>query len=166
MKRSILLVIILLFFGVSNLQAQHKVSEELKQIFQKKDSLIFDEGFNNCNLKLLETQLTNDLEFYHDIGGFQNKEEFLEAMEKNICGNPTRTYQRKLVPESVELYPLYNNGELYGMIHRGKHEFFVKEKNSHTKFTKTGSALFSSLWIKIDGKWLLKRTYSYHHGPN
>ncbi|GAB5399772.1 MAG: hypothetical protein Aureis2KO_13570 [Aureisphaera sp.] len=163
MKPLTLLSLVLIISTVT-LHAQHEVSEELQLTFMKKDSILFDEGFNKCNLTLLETQLTTDLEFYHDIGGLSDKQGFLDAMAKNICGNPTRTYQRKLVPESVELYPLYNNGELYAMIQRGKHEFFAKEKGT-TEFVKTGSALFSSMWILEHGKWLLKRAYSYHHGP-
>ncbi len=164
MKRYFLWGLALLCCSLS-LKAQRTASEELTQTFLKKDSIVFDQGFNKCNLKLLETQLADDLEFYHDIAGFQNKQEFLDAMAKNICGNPQQSYQRKLVPETHELFPLYDNDELYGMIQRGKHEFFVKKRGG-TKFSKTGSALFSSLWIKTDGKWLLKRTYSYHHGPN
>ncbi|MBX2828857.1 MAG: nuclear transport factor 2 family protein [Flavobacteriaceae bacterium] len=164
MKKYILMGLAILLGSIS-LQAQHKVSEELQQVFMKKDSILFDEGFNRCNLKLLETQLTEDLEFYHDLGGPSDKQGFLDSMAQNICGNPNQDYQRKLIPESVELFPLYNNGVLYGMIQHGKHEFFAKGK-TETKFKKTGSALFSSLWILKDGDWLLKRAYSYHHGPN
>ncbi|MDC8003514.1 nuclear transport factor 2 family protein [Aureisphaera galaxeae] len=164
MRRHYIMVLALLLTSLS-LHAQREVSEELKQTFMKKDSILFDEGFNKCNLKLLETQLTDDLEFYHDIGGLSDKQGFMDAMAKNICGNPQRTYKRKLIPETHELFPLYNNGKLYGMIQRGKHEFFEAEKGG-TEFRRTGSALFTSLWIKIEDKWLLKRAYSFDHGPN
>ncbi len=155
-----------LLFGIfgftSIIGAQVPVTSELYKTFEKTDSLMFEVGFNNCNLQPLEDLLTEDLEFYHDVAGIQNKNEFMTAMRANICGAPERKPIRKLTPNTMKVYPLYNNGVLYGAIVEGKHDFFIKEPNK--ALYQTGSALFSGLWIKVEEEWKVKRIYSYHHG--
>jgi hypothetical protein len=158
---SILYLFILGFFGIG--VAQVETSSELYKTFQKKDSLLFDVGFNNCDLTTLATQLTEDLEFYHDQGGFQDKMQFLKAMEDNICSSPNRKPIRKLTPNTMKVFPLYDQGKLYGAIVEGKHEFYIKEPDK--ELFKTGSALFSGLWILQGETWKIKRIYSYHHQP-
>jgi hypothetical protein len=37
------------------------------------DDIVFEEGFNKCNLKDLEKTLHLEFEFNHDVGGTQNK---------------------------------------------------------------------------------------------
>lgn len=158
---TLFLGVLFLFFG-SN-YAQVGSHSELYKTLLAKDSLLFEVGFNKCNLKPTAALLTEDLEFYHDKGGFQNKEMFLEAMQDNICGDSERKPIRKLTPNTLKIFPLYNQGELYGAIMEGKHEFYIKEPNK--ELYKTGSALFSGLWVKEAEDWKLKRVYSYHHQP-
>jgi hypothetical protein len=137
-----------------------KNSELFKQL-KKMDSLLFSEAFNKCDIALLESLVTKDLEFYHDIGGFQNKKEFLDATQKNICSNPDKKIARKLVEGSLELFPLKNNGEIYGVIQNGTHQFYSKQKNEEAVLT--GDAKFISFWILEENKWKLKRVFSYDH---
>jgi len=153
------LLLCLHFFGIIN--AQVDTTSVLFQTLKKKDSLIFHEGFNKCNLNPLEDLLTSDLEFYHDKGGFQDKALFMKAMRENICSSPERKPIRKLSPNTLEVFPLYNNGVLYGALQKGKHEFYLKETDK--ALYQTGAALFSILWIKEDDIWKAKRIYSYHH---
>ena len=87
----------------------------------------------------------------------------MEAMRQNICGSPERKPIRKLIPNTMKVYPLYDNGTLYGAIVEGTHEFYIKETNK--ALYKTGSALYSGLWIKKDNQWKAKRLFSYHHEP-
>lgn len=145
------------------MNAQVAVSSELYQIFLEKDRVLFEEGFNKCNLVLLEEQLDPDLEFYHDVAGIQSKTEFLEAMTNNICSSPERKPIRKLVPNTMKVFPLYDNGVLYGAIVEGSHEFYIKETDK--PLYKTGSALFSGLWMKKGDDWKAKHLYSFHHQP-
>jgi hypothetical protein len=154
-----------IFFLISSLgiNAQESVNSDLFLQLKKNDSLIFEVGFNNCDLKTLATLLTEDLEFYHDTGGIQNRDQFLKAMLDNICSSPERKPIRKLVPNSLVVYPMFDNGVLYGAIQQGAHEFYLKEPG--IELYKTGSALFSILWIRKDTIWLAKRIYSYHHAP-
>ena len=150
----------LFFFGIS--QGQVETSSGLYKTLKANDSLIFHEGFNKCNLLPLENLLTDDIEFYHDKGGFQDKALFMKAMRENICNSPERKPIRKLTPNTLEVYPLYNNGVLYGALQKGRHEFYIKELDK--ELYQTGTALFTILWIKEDEVWKAKRIYSYHHG--
>ena len=161
MKSSYLVTILgaLFFFGSS--YAQELVNSELYTTFIKKDSILFEAGFNNCDLVALEKVLAEDLEFYHDVGGFQDKAMFMKAMKENICSSPERKPIRKLTPNTVKIYPLYQNKALYGVIQEGVHEFHIQEPNK--ELYQTGNALFSILWLKVADDWKAKRVYSYHH---
>jgi hypothetical protein len=76
----------------------------------------------------MEKSVGDNLKFYHDKGGFQDKKLFLERTQQNICGNPNQKPIRKVIENSLEVFPLYNNGELYGAIQSGEHRFFIREK--------------------------------------
>ncbi|MEQ8523163.1 hypothetical protein [Gracilimonas sp.] len=54
-----------------------------------------------------------------------------------------------------------DNGELYGAIQRGEHEFYILEPGK--EMYKTGFARFTHLWLLEDGEWILKRVLSYDH---
>jgi hypothetical protein len=149
----------LIFFG--NTYAQEAVDSELHKTFIQKDSILFEVGFNNCDLIALEKVLAEDLEFYHDVGGIQNKAMFMKTMKENICSSPERKPIRKLTPNTVKVYPLYQNKELYGVIQEGVHEFHIQEPGK--ELYQTGTALFSILWLKEADDWKAKRIYSYHH---
>jgi len=155
-----LFILILLFFNIG--QAQMESSSELYRTVLKLDSILFENGFNNCELKEMEHLIAPDLEFYHDQSGIStSKEEFFKAIEQNICGSGDKKPIRKLVADSMEVFPLYNNGDLYGAIQNGVHEFYIKE--AHKELYITGIAKFSHVFILQDSKWQLKRVLSYDH---
>jgi hypothetical protein len=139
--------------------AQVDKNSEIYKILKANDSIIFDRAFNNCEVDKLELIIAEDIEFYHDIVGVQNREEFINAVKNNICTNPG-TFTRKLVENSLEVHQLKNNGKIYGAIQNGKHDFYVKEKN---RIRKTGTAQFTHLWILDNEKWKLKRVLSFDH---
>ncbi len=162
MKKNLIItlsIISALFIQVAT--ANTEGHEELYSQFVELDSLIFEESFNKCNTEVLPPLLTADFEFYHDIGGVQNKDEFLKAVKENICSNPDKKPMRKLVADSMEIFSLKNNGFLYGVIQRGVHEFYIKETGKKT--VKKGIAKFTHLWLLHDGKWQLKRVLSFDH---
>ena len=144
-------------------EAQVKQDSELFKTLKANDSLLFDVSFNTCNTQVLESLIADDLEFYHDQGGITNsKSEFMKVMKNGICNpdNPTKS-RRELVEGSLEVYPLYKNGQLYGAIQNGMHRFF--EKVGDNPETKGSIAKFSHLWIKQDNSWLVTRVFSYDH---
>jgi len=152
--------IILVTFTLSS-KAQVSQSSELFKAIKKSDSLLFEEGFNRCNLTLVDSILYNDFEFYHDVNGIQNKNMFLKSFKESLCSTPNRKPIRKLSKESMEVYPLYNGGKLYGAIQKATHEFYIKEPDK--ELYKTNIALFTHLWLLDGNMWKLKRSLSYNH---
>lgn len=154
-----------LLLSFSN-QAQVEQDSELFNTLRTKDSMLFEVGFNQCDLSQFEDLLANDLEFYHDKSGATNSlSQFLEVMKTGIC-NPSNIYKvrRELVQGSLEVFPLYNNGKLYGAIQKGEHRFFEKNLNQPETPEKAGSlAKFTNLWILNNNTWKLKRILSYDH---
>jgi len=163
MKQSIKIITItvvslLMNFGYS----QSPKDSELFKTLKTNDSILFEISFNKCQLSVLDNLLAEDLEFYHDKGGITNsKEAFLNGMKNGICkeNNPYKS-RRELVKGSLEVFPLYKNGELYGALQKGIHRFF----ETHKGLENPGSiAKFSHLWLKNDTQWILKRVISYDH---
>lgn len=136
-------------------------SSELFRELATKDSLLFDQGFNECNLTETESLISHNLEFYHDVSGVQDREMFFNAIRENICSGVPQKPIRKLVEGSLEVYPLRNQGEIYGAIQMGVHDFFIKE--SGKELYQTGSAKFTHVWILEEMDWKLKTVLSYDH---
>lgn len=146
-KRFFPYFLIFLFF-FQNINAQIDKNSELFLELKKQDSIFFERGFNRCDMAYLEKFVDNDLKFYHDKGGFQDKKLFLQKTKENICSNPLKKPIRKVIPESLEVFPLYNNGNLYGAIQTGEHQFYIREPNK--KDVLGGRAKFTSVWTKKD----------------
>lgn len=86
--------------------AQVTESSEPFSELEEKDSILFDQGFNECNLTATESLISEDLEFYHDVSGVQNKEDFFKATRENICSGGPQKPIRKLVEGSLNVFPL------------------------------------------------------------
>ena len=143
--------------------AQVDQNSELYKEIRKSDSIIFEQGFNNCNFKELAAVTSENFEFYHDKGGItSSKADFVESIKQNICGSQDKM-RRELVPNSLEVFPMKDNGVIYGAIEYGKHLFYAKPKDRDEYLT--GSAQFTHLWVKEDGVWKIKRVFSFDHGP-
>jgi CubicO group peptidase (beta-lactamase class C family) len=157
---NIISIIILLVISV-NSQGQVSKDSELFNTIYALDSILFEEGFNNCDLVSVANTVTDDFEFYHDQNGISDKAMFLQAFKESLCSNPNRKPIRKLVNGSMEVFPLYNEGIMYGAIQKAKHEFYIKEPEKELYITNV--ALFTHLWL-LDGEtWKLKRSLSFDH---
>ena len=152
--------IILLLIVSQIAYSQVKTTDELYKTAKKLDSLIFDIGFNKCDLSHYRSIVSKDLEFYHDKGGITSGEQaFTASIRNNICGNPNKV-KRELVPNTMKVYPLYNKDVLYAFVQEGEHEFF---ELSDGKWNKGSRAKFTILWT-LEGKdWKMKRVLSYDH---
>lgn len=162
MPKKFKISIFILYFFFGNLNAQIDKNSPLFLELKKQDSLFFERGFNNCDLAYLERSVDENLKFYHDNGGFQDKKLFLERTKQNICSNPNQKPIRKVIENSLEVFPLYNNGELYGAIQSGEHQFFIREKNKEDVLG--GQAKFTTVWTKKDSNWTMSDILSYDHG--
>lgn len=154
-------ILFILLASTVMLRAQLPRTSPLFRELKTQDSIFFERSFNQCDLDYLKTAVHKDLIFFHDKGGIQNREQFLEAMKNNICGNPDFKPIRKLKEGSLEVFPLNNNGKLYGAIQHGVHYFYIREPGKKDRLTNI--ARFTSVWLLEDGNWLLKEVLSYDH---
>ncbi|MEM8506254.1 MAG: nuclear transport factor 2 family protein [Bacteroidota bacterium] len=161
---SVLLIVVVMAFGNKG-AAQTITKNELYKVLKAQDSLLFDAAFNSCDIDTLNAMFTEDFEFYHDKGGITEGRDAFVGRVADDCANrdpdAPRPAKRILVPESLEVYPLYKNGELYGAIQHGVHTF--EFLNANGAYQKGDIAKFTHLWIRKDGKWKIRRELSYDH---
>ena len=157
---AILFTISMLICSVG-LQAQIKNNSELFLELKTQDSIFFERGFNQCDMDYLEKHITQDLGFYHDQSGFQDRAAFFENTKKYICSNSIQKPIRIVDANSLEVFPLYNNGILYGAIQNGTHRFYLREKGKQDLFTST--AKFTSVWELENNIWKMSEVLSYDH---
>lgn len=154
--------ILLLFFLLSvTVQSQTDKSTELFKVLKEQDSIFFERGFNQCDMKYLEEHVSDSLRFYHDQSGYQDKKMFFESIKKNICSNSGRKPVRRVDESSLEVFPLYNNGNLYAAIQKGVHHFYLRESGSEDLWTSI--ARFTHVWILENNTWILSEVLSYDH---
>lgn len=157
-KRNLLFLFLLLCitsFG------QSEKSSELCKAIKENDSLLFNVGFNNCDIQQFENLVSESFEFYHDQAGITNsKAEFISGVKNGLC---KLTYKPKRVLDEnlMEVYPLEKNGVLYGAIQTGKHSFYAIENGQQEYLTSV--AKFSHVWILENGSWKLGKGLSYDH---
>jgi CubicO group peptidase (beta-lactamase class C family) len=153
--------LLIVFCSLNIANGQVAKNSELFLTMKKQDSIFFERSFNLCDFEYLNKAIHKDLGFYHDQSGIQNRESFLENTKKYICSDSNRKPIRKVVDESLEVFPLYNNGVLYGVIQNGIHDFYIREANKADLHT--SRARFTSLYLLENGNWLLKEVLSYDH---
>lgn len=142
--------------------AQISKDSDLYKTILSKDSLLFQVGFNTCDIAQFESLLSESFEFFHDKSGISDRKKFLQDLKNGLCKYP-ETYQsrRELLVEKTQVFPLYENGELYGAIQHGEHRFYEKIDGKPERFAST--AKFTHVWIVENGKWKLKSGLSYDH---
>ncbi len=135
-------------------------NSDLYKTILSKDSLLFNVGFNTCDIKQFEILLSNSLKFYHDKDGISDKTKFLADLKKGICNNQeNRQVKRFLVDGSTEIFPLYKNGILYGAVQNGAHQFSEKRESE------AGIAKFTNVWQLENNEWKLTTSFSFDHKP-
>ena len=137
----------------NNLSSQPN-TDPLYDSVARLDSLFFS-SFNNRNLEQLKSMISEDLEFYHDLGGVTNYDQNIEAFKRNF-ENP-RKLRRELVKTTLEVYPIKD----YGAVETGIHRFYATEVGQPEKLS--SEAKFVQLWQKKDGAWKITRIISYGH---
>ena len=135
----------------------------LKEELKLKDAEFFQRGFNECDMAYLDATISPELKFYHDKGGFQDKTVFMQNTQKYICGDPAHKPIRVLTEGSLTTFPLHNNGVLYGAVQHGEHQFYLRETGKPDQLT--GTARFTSVWLKVGDAWQLSDVLSYDHQP-
>ncbi len=113
---------------------------------------IFFEAYNNCRLYVFDSLISEDIEFYHDQGGFSNsKSGLIESLKNNICGKVSRI----ILTGSIEVYQIPN----FGAVQFGYHRFINSQEppNSTSRYSK-----FVHTWKRESTGWKLFRVISLH----
>lgn len=119
-------------------------------------------AYNQCDIKKLTELNTEDMEFYHDMGGvMRGQAQFAKAMRNNICANPANHVRREAVAESIHVFPMRDKGQLYGAVISGEHLFYNQSKGGPEVLG--GRARFTHMLILKDGAWKVSRVLSYDH---
>jgi hypothetical protein len=127
------------------------VSKELYDTVAYMDSIYFD-TYNTCNLEKMASLMADTMEFYHDKSGLMtSKKDFIEAIHNNICGK----VNRRLVPGSLEVYPIHD----FGAVLIGYHQFF-NHAEPNLGWSKPDK--YIAIWRNQGGKWQLTRVVSLH----
>ncbi len=134
---------------------------------RKADTDLFSLFFESqCDVPRFRAMITDDIEFYHDKGGFNVRKpadfvaQYEERCKDNADPESWRT-RRELVPESLHVDPIPG----WGAMEVGDHLFY--ERHGATGDWKlVGKASFSMVWVLgSDGQWRVSRVLSYAHHP-
>ncbi len=88
--------------GTMAASAQNHERDALFYVLKSQDSLLFNVGYNQCDLKQFETLVSEDFEFYHDKSGATlSKAAFLTSIKEGLC---KMNYQAKRVLVDGSLY--------------------------------------------------------------
>jgi hypothetical protein len=141
--------------------AQPALTEQIA----KRDAELFDLFFTGpCDTARFRSLLADDIEFYHDKGGFnvRKPEDFVAIFAKNCSERQDPKAwrsRRELVRASLHVDPVPG----YGAIEAGEHLFYEREGETG-KEKLAGRARFAQLWVLgADGQWRLSRVLSYAH---
>lgn len=154
------LVVMATLGGLSSAHAQ--TYDELYSEALALDEVLFEQSFNGCDTSGLTNIIAEDLEFYHDVGGLmRGKQAYIDSIANGICQLEYKA-SRNLNEESFKVFPLRDNGELYGMIVEGEHSFYAQYAGSFER-QHTSDANFFILWFREASGWKMKRVYSFNH---
>lgn len=113
----------------------------------------FFTAFNQRDMETIKALFTQDLEFYHDKGGFTDYQKNMESTKNMFANN--KTLQRELIRETMQVYPLGD----YGALQIGEHRFcdLSQGKKSCSVYK------FTHIWRKTGDVWQIARVISYDH---
>ena len=95
MKQKTTIALILISFTI---QAQVNTGSDLFKELEKQDSTFFERGFNQCDMEYLEIHVAEDLKFYHDQSGFQDRAAFLKILGIISVLIPPKSRSVKWIP--------------------------------------------------------------------
>ncbi len=142
----------LLLAGVVAAATASTTENHLEQEILAADKRFFT-AFNACDLKVMGTMFSPDLEFYHDITGLKGYEETMQATKVN-CERELGLV-RTLDEGTHTVYPVKG----FGAIQQGEHTFCHLENGKND----CGTFGFTTIWKKSAAGWQMHRVTSYDH---
>jgi hypothetical protein len=140
---------------VSGQSSQSLSIQALTKKIASMDSILFH-AFNTCDVNTSRSLFTEDLEFYHDAGGFTNYAQNVNSILQR-CNNKELKVRRELVKGSLEVFPIHD----FGAIQIGSHRFYYAETGQAEKLD--GTFKFVHIWKNTNGNWKIARVISYDH---
>lgn len=136
----------------------------LRTSIEARDAELFQLFFQGCDPAKLRPMLADDIEFYHDKGGFVFRSaEAMVADYTKQCAERAKPdswrSRRELVTSSLIVDPVPG----YGAMEAGDHLFYERKGEGPEKLA--GSARFTMVWVWSDEGWKLSRVLSYGHKP-
>lgn len=137
---------------------------KLRQAIAARDAELFDLFFLGCDPARMRAMLADDVEFYHDKGGylFRNATEMVADYTSSCTARAkpdTWRSRRELVASSLTVDPVPG----YGAMEAGEHLFFERKGDGPEKLV--GRARFAMVW-KLEGQtWKMSRILSFDHHP-
>ena len=136
---------------------------ELTRQIAARDSEFFRLFFEGCDPARVRTMMADDIEMYHDKGGFVWRgadgviAEYAKACEERRKPDAWRS-RRELVRETLRVDPVPG----HGAIEDGVHVFYERKGDGPERLA--GRARFTQLWtLGADGSWRLARIFSFAH---
>lgn len=117
-------------------------------------------AYNRADPVALNAFLTDDVEFYHDRGGFVLGKKALSAINDGMT-NAKSHLRREAVPGTVHVFLMRKANEVYGAIVSGEHQFYITRKDQPEVLA--GRAYFTQLMLLKDREWRVSRIFSYEH---
>jgi ketosteroid isomerase-like protein len=136
-------------------KVESPVQTDIYKAIFKADSAFFH-AFNTCDSVTYKTFLTDDLEFYHDLGGLHFLPTEMQSL-REMCAMNSHI-RRELMPNTLKIIKLGNFGALEMGVHR------IYHTNPGQSEHISGDYKFVQIWENKDGMWKLKRIISYGHG--
>jgi ketosteroid isomerase-like protein len=128
-----------------------------------RDSEFFELFFEGCDPARVRTMIADDIEMYHDKGGFVWRgadgvvADYAKACEERRKPDSWRS-RRELVRASLRVDPVPG----HGAIEDGIHLFYERKGDGPERLA--GRARFTQLWtLGADGRWRLARIFSFAH---
>jgi hypothetical protein len=115
--------------------------------------------FNFGTSASFNSHFSQDVEFYHDLGGMVLGYEALAKVNSGM-DNTKSPGRRVIVPDTLRIFPMRNGPDIYGAIVMGDHDFFNTESGKRTRVMRSS---FTNLMLLKDGVWKVARIYSYSH---
>jgi ketosteroid isomerase-like protein len=126
------------------------------------DAAFFKAFFDTCDVDTVRRYVTDDFEMFHDktgrvtTSGAAFVQDTIDKCRRQAEGSDFLS-TRKLVPESLAVYPI----DHYGAVETGVHRFYAVKAGEPDRLTETGK--FTIVWKEEDGQWRAARALSYDH---
>ncbi|NIG53406.1 nuclear transport factor 2 family protein [Chitinophaga sp. Cy-1792] len=160
-KKLMVLMLLTSFINITPSSAQ-QITPRITGVILQLDSA-FWKSYNSCDIVKFQGFFSDDVEFYHDKGGpLFGLPALVNSVKENLCKDRNNfQLRREAIPETMKVYPLEKNHEIYGAVLTGEHKFYITEPGKPEYLT--GIAKFTHVWILKDGVWKMTRVISYDH---